>query len=386
VSTQPAAIPRVPFEKAAVTQTDRGKRVKQRDYLTEGRIPVIDQGQSQVGGYTNDEDFAFIGELPVVLFGDHTRAVKLVDRRFAVGADGIKIFRPSEGVRAKYLYYWMKSAPLPDRGYGRHYQYLRLLSLPLPSPKQQDEIVAELEKQFSRLDQAVANLKRAKANLKRYKAAVLVDAVEGALAGDRTGWTALRLGDVASSVRNGISTKPVGESGTRILRISAVRPMTLDLSDVRYLAQPLDEFEALQLAAGDVLFTRYNGSVDLVGVCAVVAELPEPTVYPDKLIRVRVPSEVLLPSFLVIAASTGEARAFIGSRIRTTAGQAGVSGADIKGIPLRVPPLAEQLRIVAEVDRRLSAGRELEAELDANLLRADALLRTTLADSFALSN
>jgi hypothetical protein len=65
----------------------------------------------------------------------------------------------------------MKSAPLPDRGYGRHYQYLRQLSLPLPLPEQQHEIVAEIEKQFSRLDEAVANLKRVKANLKRYKAA-----------------------------------------------------------------------------------------------------------------------------------------------------------------------------------------------------------------------
>ena len=125
----------MPFDRAAVPQSDRGKRVKQRDYLTEGRIPVIDQGQAQIGGYTNDEEFAFVGELPVVLLGDHTRAVKLVDQPFAVGADGIKIFRPATGVRPKYLYYWMKSARLPDRGYGRHYQFLRQLSLPLPEPE-----------------------------------------------------------------------------------------------------------------------------------------------------------------------------------------------------------------------------------------------------------
>jgi len=242
---------------------------------------------------------------------------------------------------------------------------------------------ASTKKQFSRLDEAVANLKRVKAKLKRYKAAVLADAVEGELAGESTEWRSVRLGDIATSVRNGISTKPVGESGPRILRISAVRPMTLDLNDVRYLAQPHDEFDSFRLAAGDVLFTRYNGSVDLVGVCAVVPELLERTVYPDKLIRVRVPSEVLLPSFLVIAASTGEARAFIGSRIRTTAGQAGVSGADIKAIPLHVPPLQEQHRIVAEVDRRLSVVREVEAEVDANLQRAQALRQAVLAKAFA---
>jgi len=53
--------------------------------------------------------------------------------------------------------------------------------LPIPPREQQDEIVAEIEKQFSRLDEAVANLKRVKANLKRYKAAVLKAAVEGKL-------------------------------------------------------------------------------------------------------------------------------------------------------------------------------------------------------------
>jgi len=183
-------------------------------------------------------------------------------------------------------------------------------------------------------------------------------------------------------VRNGISIKPVGESGTRILRISAVRPMTLDLDDVRYLAQPHDDFDSFRLAAGDVLFTRYNGTVDLVGVCAEVPEMREPTVYPDKLIRVRVPIDELLPAFLVIAASTGEARAFIGSRIRTTAGQAGVSGADVKAIPLRVPPLREQHRIVAEVDRRLSIVRGVEAEVDANQKRAQALRQAVLARAF----
>ena len=110
----------LPFDHVAIPQSDKGKRLKQRDYLPEGLLAVIDQGQQQVGGYTNDQSMAFEGALPVVLFGDHTRSVKLVNHPFAVGADGSKIFRPAAGVRAKYHYYWMKSAPSPDRGYGRH--------------------------------------------------------------------------------------------------------------------------------------------------------------------------------------------------------------------------------------------------------------------------
>ena len=56
-------------------------------------------------------------------------------------------------------------------------------ALPIPVPKfeTRQQIIAELEKQFSRLDKAVANLQRVKANLKRYKASVLKDAIEGRL-------------------------------------------------------------------------------------------------------------------------------------------------------------------------------------------------------------
>ena len=260
---------------------------------------------------------------------------------------------------------------------------LAQIQIPVAPLDRQAEIVDELEKQFSRLDEAVANLKRVKANLKRYKASVLKAAVEGRLVETESGWRQVKLGEIALSVRNGYSQKPDGDAGTRIFRISAVRPMELAIDDVRYLSGTLADYETFLAVAGDVLFTRYNGSRDYVGVCAVVPAGLPPTVYPDKLIRVRVPQDQLLPTFLVIAASTGAGRAFIESMIRTTAGQSGVSGTDIKAIPLTIPSVAEQTRIVAEVDRHLSIIREVEAEVDANLQRAQALRQATLATAFA---
>ncbi len=259
-----------------------------------------------------------------------------------------------------------------------------MLDIPVPCPglEVQREIVAELEKQFSRLDEAVANLQRVKANLKRYKASVLKAAVEGHLVETGGCWRQVKLGEVAMSVRNGYSHKPDAESGTRIFRISAVRPMELAADDVRYLSGSTADYDTFLAVAGDVLFTRYNGSRDYVGVCAQVPKGLPPTVYPDKLIRVRVPIDKLLPAFLVISASTGQGREFIESMIRTTAGQSGVSGSDIKAIPLSIPTMAEQTRIVAEVDRHLSIIREVEAEVDANLKRAQALRQSVLSITF----
>ena len=260
---------------------------------------------------------------------------------------------------------------------------LSRILLPVPPRGQQDRIVAEIEKQFSRLDEAVSNLKRVKTNLKRYKTAVLKAAVDGKLAPTAGPWKQVALGDVTTSIRNGYSKKPDAEQGTRIFRISAVRPLKLDANDVRYLSGTPADYEPFLVEPGDVLFTRYNGNRDYVGVCArVPANLP-PTVYPDKLIRVRVPRLMMLPEFLVILASTGRAREYIESKIRTTAGQSGISGGDLKVLPLDIPRVAEQLQIVAEVERRLSVIEELEAAVQANRTRADRLRQSILGQAFS---
>ncbi len=308
------------------------------------------------------------------------------------GSTEFHVLRPRAGVDARYIYYFVSSQTFRKEASGHMTgavglrrvprAFLEDSVIPLPHIDEQRRIVAELEKQFSRLDEAVANLKRVKANLKRYKASVLKDAVEGRLVPTEANWAKAKLGEIALSVRNGYSHKPDSESGTRIFRISAVRPMELNADDVRYLSGQPSDYESFLAIEGDVLFTRYNGSRDYVGVCAQVPAGLPPTVYPDKLIRVRVPTSVLLPAFVVIAASTGRGRDFIESMIRTTAGQSGVSGTDIKAIPLTIPTLSEQVRIVAEADRRLSLVRGVEAEVEANLKRAERLRQSVLRKGF----
>jgi len=296
----------------------------------------------------------------------------------------------SEEILSDYIYWWLKGSKELAEGLASGTTFLELsgakakqIPIPIAPLEQQRTIVAEIEKQFSRLDEAVASLKRTKANLKRYKAAVLKSAVEGKLARMEMPWKQAELGDIATSIRNGYSKKPDAEHGTRIFRISAVRPMELDMNDVRYLSGVPSEYAPFLVGQGDVLFTRYNGSRDYVGVCAKVpANLP-PTVYPDKLIRVRVPESMLLPEFLAILASTGRAREYVESKIRTTAGQSGISGGDLKSLPLHIPRLSEQRQIVAEVERRLSVIDELEATVEANLTRADRLRQATLSRAFS---
>ena len=364
----------------------------QDDHVEWSTVPSCDVGEAESEKYllsagdlvfartgaTVGKSFLIRGNIPKSVFASYLIRVRLhkhIDPRY------VTYFFQSPS-------YWNQIAE-SAAGIGQpnvNGKKLAQIQIPVAPRDQQVEIVAELEKQFSRLDEAVANLQRVKANLKRYKASVLKAAVEGRLVETAGDWRQVKLGDIALSVRNGYSHKPDAESGTRIFRISAVRPMELAADDVRYLSGSTSDYDTFLAVAGDVLFTRYNGSRDYVGVCAVVPAGLPPTVYPDKLIRVRVPQDQLLPAFLVIAASTGEGRAFIESMIRTTAGQSGVSGTDIKAIPLLVPSMAEQTRIVAEVDRHLSIIREVESELALNLKRTTVLRQTILHSSFSPVN
>ncbi len=333
---------------------------------------------------------------------------------------------------------------------GVYLKSLAQLSLLIPPSREGDRIVAEIEKQFTRLEAGVASLKHLQANLKRYRAAVLKAAVGGRLVPTEAelarregrsfepasellqrilaerrarweadqfvkfraacklprddtwkqkyrqpeepdftdlpnapeGWVWVRLDQLQTHLRNGISRKPDSDAGLPILRISAVRPLSVDTNDVRFLGGNLQDYADYVLKPGDLLFTRYNGNPALAGVCGMVRTIERTTVHPDKLIRVRVVNEMCLPAFLEVVLSIGKPRDFIASRIRTTAGQAGISGGDLRGTPVPLAPVSEQGRIVAEVERRLSVIGELEIQVEANLKRAERLRQSILKRAF----
>ena len=123
----------LPFDEAVLDRTRLATKLPRSAYLSAGRFPVIDQGQEEISGYTDDLSAGYSGALPVVLFGDHTRALKLVERPFAAGADGIKVLEPSSDLNAKFLWYYLRSRPLPNDGYSRHFKHLRELRVPIPA-------------------------------------------------------------------------------------------------------------------------------------------------------------------------------------------------------------------------------------------------------------
>ncbi len=171
------------------------------------------------------------------------------------------------------------------------------------------------------------------------------------------GWVELPFEDLIVELRNGISTRPnIDPPGTPILRISAARSGSVDLDDRRYLPGATPALvEAFRLRDRDLLFTRYNGSLDLVGVCGMVRGLGDaPVLYPDKLMRVRLNDALALPEYVELAFQAPSIRGAVMAVAKSSAGQQGISGADLKEQVVRLAPIAEQHRIVAQVEALLA--------------------------------
>jgi len=162
------------------------KKIPQKSYLDAGLYPVIDQGRSHIGGYTNDESLLVDAEPPTIVFGDHTKMVKYISKKFAPGADGIKVLKPHSFVDAKFAYYAISHVAIniKSMGYARHYQHLAKSNIGIPPLAEQQHIVAKLEELFSELDKGVENLRTAQQQLKVYRQTLLKHAFEGKLTAD----------------------------------------------------------------------------------------------------------------------------------------------------------------------------------------------------------
>lgn len=120
-------------------------QVQKQDYLSNGDIPVVDQGQSLIAGYTNDKNKIFNHD-KVIIFGDHTRIVKYIDFEFAVGADGTQILGVKQNINLKFAYYQLLNKKIPDTGYNRHFKYVKAEDYYIPPTfEEQQEIVDVLD-------------------------------------------------------------------------------------------------------------------------------------------------------------------------------------------------------------------------------------------------
>jgi len=150
------------------SRVGRQNQIPAKDIAEVGRFPVIDQGQKFIAGYTDDESKVIDFDLPLIVFGDHTRCFKYVDFPFVLGADGTKVLPPNREVYDPPFYYFaLLSLELPSRGYNRHFKLLKERKLPLPPLQEQKKIahvLATVQRAIEaqeRIIQTTTELKRA---------------------------------------------------------------------------------------------------------------------------------------------------------------------------------------------------------------------------------
>lgn len=136
----------LPFESAVSDVTAGKPKLQGSEYSKSGMLPIIDQGQDFVGGYTDDISLKANVNLPTIIFGDHTRVFKFVDFPFCLGADGTKILEPKVNLDKKFLFHYLNSLKINSAGYSRHYKFLKENVVPLPPLEEQKRIAAILDK------------------------------------------------------------------------------------------------------------------------------------------------------------------------------------------------------------------------------------------------
>ncbi len=237
-------------------------------------------------------------------------------------------------------------------------------TVPLPDITEQRRIVAEIEKQFSRLDEAVANLQRVKANLKRFEKATVEQMTEAA--SFKPAFTGT-IGGVAVSLDN--LRRPVNKT-ERATRPGGV-PYLGANGRTGWIDVPLFD-EELVLVVEDETFVGRTApfSYYFAGKCWVNNHTHVLRAKPD----------VALPKYLNLALSYYP---FIPLTTGST-GRRKLTKAALMAAPISLPTLVQQREIVAEVDLRLSIVREVEAEVDANLKRALALRQAILGQAFGV--
>ena len=147
---------------------DKSSQIMSSKYLSSGVVPIVDQGKSVISGWTNSTKI--FNNLPVIIFGDHTRIIKWVDFEFCQGADGTQLIKTIDMLLPKFGYYLLSNVKLPNLGYSRHLKELKQTNFAFPkSVLEQSQISSFL----SALDEKIQNTQYQLEATKQYKQGLL---------------------------------------------------------------------------------------------------------------------------------------------------------------------------------------------------------------------
>ena len=195
------------------------------------------------------------------------------------------------------------------------------------------------------------------------------------------GWEWATIGQLSWRLQYGTSAKADDEpTGVPVLRMGNIQEGTVDFAHLKFLPEAHQDVSSTTLEPGDLLFNRTN-SAELVGKTAVYAPQHPRACFASYLIRVSFAHGVE-PRYVATCINSYYGRQYVGRVQSQQVGQANVSGTKLSNMPIPVPPQAEQTRIVAEFERRLSGIQVVKQAIEVNLKRAERLRHAILKHAF----
>lgn len=338
-----------PFENIFRDSTSNFTKVKKEDYITTGKFPIVDQGQSFIGGYTDDEKLVVKENLPVIVFGDHTKVFKYIDFPFTIGADGVKVLTlKNDEYNVLYYYFFLKSISIVDKGYSRHFKYLKEKKLPVPDwVPDQFHIANLLSKAENLINQRKESLRLLDEFLKSTFLEMFGD-------GKKFEWKFIE--EVASKEKYSLSSGPFGsnltsqhytDTGVIILRGTNITSGKLDLSNVKYISEEKAiELKRSEVKPNDVVIIAVGSS----GKALLVPQSLPRAIMSQNFNKITPDISEVKPIYLEYCINDnmvqGQFRKKITDTVRTF-----LSLTSIKEIKIPVPPLELQTQFAQIVEK-----------------------------------
>ncbi|MBE0471123.1 MAG: restriction endonuclease subunit S [Methyloprofundus sp.] len=365
----------VPFNKT-LEKVKNTNKIPRKLFLSSGSYPVISQEKDFINGYWNESDDLFKVEKPVVIFGDHTKVIKLVGFDFVMGADGVKVFLPNDKFDSAFFYYFFLSVKLPDLGYARHFKLLTDLVVPCPSIEEQQRIVAILDAAFEQIDQAKAN---AQQNLQNARD-IFDSALNQVFDKDSiSGWNMSELSEVTTFIDYRGKTPQKTDSGLRLITAKNIKMGYIKLEPQEFVSP--DSYEGWMTRGipkeGDVLFTT---EAPLANVAML--DTSDRVVFAQRVIVLQQNRDVIDGAFLKYALMSKPLQKLIHEK-GTGATATGIKASLLKKIKVPFPCLSSQINIVNMLNGLSSSTEELTQIYQQKITALDELKQSLLQQAFS---
>lgn len=354
--------------------------VESTKYNDAYKTPVLTAGKSFIIGYTDETDGIYT-KLPVIIFDDFTTSTQYVNFNFKVKSSAMKILTANTSlVLPKYIFYQMQIINFDHSTHKRYWiQQYSKIKVKIPPLSVQEQVVRKIEELFSELDNGVETLQTIKEQLAVYRQAVLTS-----LYPEMTSENTVQLDSIAEITGGITKGRKLDRSETiqlPYLRVANVQNGYLDLSEIKTIELKHSEREKYLLKYGDVLYTE-GGDRDKLGRGTIWKNEIKECVHQNHVFKARIDKKHALPQYVSYWSMSIPARNYFYVKGKQSVNLASINKTILSALPLPLPSLDTQKKIVTEIEDRFSVCDSIEQTVDTVLVQAEAMRQSILKKAF----